>query len=124
MMKRALIIEDDQSHQYIYRLLARKQECLSDIVADGQSALDAIQRTQYDLIILDLKIPALDGFQVLGYLSEHRPDALRRTVVVSALRDKTLDMIRETYGIPVLLKPFDIETVSEYISDMLAAPLA
>lgn len=119
-MKKALIVEDDISHQNIFRLLTRQQDCIADVVDDGNQALARIQSTEYDLVILDIKLPNMDGYQVLEYLSAHEPELLQRTLVVSAIREKALEVIRQLYEVPVIAKPFNLEDMAGGIKSVLS----
>jgi len=84
-MARILIVEDEVR---IASFLARALTSCgfqTDTVGDGPLALKLIERETYDLILLDLLLPGLDGFSVLRRLSEIRPT--QEVLVLSALSD-------------------------------------
>lgn len=118
-MKRALIVEDDIGHQYIFETLVKKYDCVSDVTPDGIEALAYVKTNNYDLIILDILLRSAHGPAILEYLQNHSPDVLSRTVVVSAWRGHDLENITRRYGVPAIRKPFDIDTVKKNISDIL-----
>lgn len=62
---RILIVEDEDRMARTIQSLLKKQNYLSDIAADGEEGLDCILSGIYDLVILDVMLPRLDGFQVL-----------------------------------------------------------
>jgi len=62
---RILIVEDEERMAGTIQSLLKKQNYLSDIAADGEAGLDCILSGIYDLVILDLMLPKIDGFQVL-----------------------------------------------------------
>lgn len=62
---RILIVEDEERMAKTIQSLLKKQNYLSDIAADGEAGLDCILSGIYDLVILDVMLPKLDGFQVL-----------------------------------------------------------
>lgn len=62
---RILIIEDEDRMAKTIQSLLKKQNYLSDIAADGEAGLDCVMSGIYDLVILDVTLPKLDGFRVL-----------------------------------------------------------
>ena len=84
-MARILIVEDEaRIASFLSRALT---SCgfQADTVSDGPLALKLIEKETYDLILLDLLLPGLDGFSVLRRLSESRPN--QEVLVLSALSD-------------------------------------
>ncbi len=64
MARRVLIIEDDREIARLVKLHLRDIHCESDIAQQGQEALDLFQRRSYELVILDLMLPDMDGLAV------------------------------------------------------------
>jgi two-component system OmpR family response regulator len=65
-----LVVEDDRTvGQYVLRGLT-EQGCQTELVADGQEALIAASQASYDLIVLDLRLPGISGFEVLRTLRD------------------------------------------------------
>ena len=78
------------------------------MAADGLEAVLKLGLMDYDVIVLDLMMPHLDGFTFLHTIAEHDPSRLEKVIVTSAASPA---VIRERMrGIPfeVLPKPFDI----------------
>jgi len=84
-MSRILIVEDEaRIENFLRRTLT---SCGYDVasVADGQAALEACTREPFDLVLLDLLLPKVDGFAFLEGLYEVRPE--QEVLVLSALSD-------------------------------------
>jgi two-component system copper resistance phosphate regulon response regulator CusR len=65
-----LVVEDDRTvGQYVLRGL-QEHQFQADLVADGQEALTAATHGNYDLLVLDLRLPGLTGFEVLRTLRD------------------------------------------------------
>ena len=62
---RILIVEDEDRMAKTIQSLLKKQNYISDIASDGEEGLDCILSGIYDLVILDVMLPKMDGFQVL-----------------------------------------------------------
>lgn len=78
---------------------------------DGASALTELKNHQVDIVLLDLSMPAVNGFDVLTYLQKHR-----RSLPVIVMSGMPLEEIQHEIGTlptselpPLLLKPFDME---------------
>lgn len=64
MRKRVLIVEDDQDIAHLVALHLKDIDCEVEAVADGKSGLERAQAGEYDLIILDLMLPGIDGLEI------------------------------------------------------------
>lgn len=84
-MSRVLVVDDEpRIASFISRALAA-QGLGVDSAHDGARALDLATERAYDLVILDLLLPSLDGLDVLRGIMAHRPE--QRVLVLSALSD-------------------------------------
>jgi signal transduction histidine kinase len=83
-------------------------------------AIAAIQRDRPDLLILDLKMPVLDGFGVLNYLLDH-PGAYLPVIVVSIVTEREERLKALTLGAHEFLpRPFDLDELMVRVKTMLA----
>ncbi len=62
--KKILIVEDEESHLRLFRLLFEAKGYLVRGVMDGRTALDALAEERPDLVLLDIMLPKIDGFEV------------------------------------------------------------
>jgi len=69
-MVKLLLLEDDLILQEIIAEYLREQGYAVDTYLDGGKALDAAMTRQYDMLLLDVNVPEIDGFELLGYLRE------------------------------------------------------
>lgn len=84
MNKRILIVEDDADVRLGYHVLLKANGYDTFFAADGFSAVSEARKAQPDLIILDLGLPAGDGFVVLERLRANTHFAVIPVIVVSA----------------------------------------
>lgn len=84
-MAKILLVEDDQSLREVYgtRLLAEGYDIVS--AANGQEGLIDAIRERPDLIITDVMMPNISGFDMLGILKSHPQTAMIKTIVMTAL---------------------------------------
>lgn len=87
---RVLIVDDASGMRTYLRLVLESGGFACTEVADGGEAFDEVLKSTFDLVITDLEMPGMDGFQLLSAISL-LPSARRPPViVVSALLDETL----------------------------------
>lgn len=115
---RILIVEDERDLNYILNKGLRKSGYAVDSAYDGQEALDLYHANQYDLIILDLNLPKIDGLEVLKEMRKN--DLNTKVMILSAQsaieeRVKGLDMGANDY----LIKPFDFRELDARIRTLL-----
>ena len=105
----ALIVEDEiRLAQNIQRVLEREMSFAVDICSDGQEGLSTALLKRYDLIILDLSLPSLDGIEILKSL---RSEGIATPVLILTARSNPSDMVQ---GLDLgcddyLTKPFDMD---------------
>jgi len=63
--RKVLIIDDDQSIRFVLREVLRADGWAVDEVEDGAAVEDQLERQRYDLLMLDLYMPGMNGFEVL-----------------------------------------------------------
>ncbi len=105
--KQILLVEDDQRlSESISRTLTRKGYEVSPVF-DGTAGLQAALGQRYDLVILDVVLPGLDGYAICGELRRQRP---RLPILMLTALDDTEDRLRgfEQGTDDYLAKPFDI----------------
>ena len=105
---RLLLVEDDTMIGQAVLALLRREGYVVDWVQDGAQADTALRGHQYDLVLLDLGLPKLDGLQVLRQLRA-RKDAT--PVLVATARDAVRDRIAglDAGADDYLVKPYDMD---------------
>lgn len=110
---RALIVEDDPAIRRLVEKILLRHGIEVDTTADGRSALDRIQNGRYSVIVLDLMIPELNGFEVIDFIKERNvrtPVAVVSAVSQQALTRLDLDIVKL-----VIAKPFDVDEFSKAV---------
>jgi len=112
-----LVVEDEVSlARAIKRLLEQKGHFV-DVVNDGSSAVDYAEGMSYHLIILDVMLPEMDGFEVVRRL---RRDGVNTPVLMLTARTATADKVTGlNYGADdYMTKPFDTEELLARVNAM------
>jgi two-component system OmpR family response regulator len=116
--ERLLLVDDEDNLRSMLEAALRHHGFEVLPVADGRSALDAAAREQPDLIVLDVMLPDLDGFEVCRRL---RAEGTRTPVLFLTARDSTEDKVRGLTlgGDDYLVKPFSLEELVARVQAVL-----
>ena len=109
MDKSKVLIVDDQNGIRILLMEVFSSEGYETYqAANGKIALDIVKRNVPDLVLLDMKIPGMDGLEILKHIKQINPDI--KVIMMTAYGE--LDMIKEATDLGALMhftKPFDID---------------
>mgnify|MGYP004687932343 FL=1 len=119
-MINVLVVEDDpmvaQLHEHYLSQIKGFQ--LRDIAGTGDAALKLLRQKKYDLLILDIFMPAMDGLQLLAKIRENDYDV--DVIVISAANDK--DKIKQALrlgAVVYIIKPFEFERFNLALNNYL-----
>lgn len=104
-MIKVLIVEDDRSISNLIRATLSDEGYLCTCAYDGKRAADLIETNHYDLALLDIMLPEIDGYELLDYLSPTGTPAIFITAKTS-LKDRIsgLKLGADDY----IVKPFQV----------------
>ena len=117
---RVLIVDDEPNIVLSLQFLLSREGYEIDIARDGESALEIAARTPPDLVVLDLMLPGLDGYEVCRRLRASPATAATKIVVVTA-RAREAERVRglEEGADAYVTKPFStrdlIATVGSFL---------
>jgi CheY-like chemotaxis protein len=101
-----LHVEDDVTLAEMYRLGLEHNGFSVTVVGNGAAALQLLGQRHFDLVLLDMQLPTMDGIELLGELRRHRCNRTLPVAVLSNLdrEEPILDRARELGVIGCLLK--------------------
>lgn len=108
---RVLVVDDDASIRLLVKRALEKHGFFElDVAADGVEALRKLEEEHFDLLILDLMMPRLNGFDVVERLSRTGAEMPKILVMTAAspsvLRDLPVHRVEK-----IITKPFEIQTL-------------
>lgn len=124
MNARIVIIEDNQANLELVKYLLECSGYEVSVARDGQQGVDLVPQVRPDLVVCDLQMPVLDGYQVLTLLRKN-PDVARIPIIaVTAFsmpndRQKVMTAGFDGY----ISKPIDPETFVSQVGAFLPAAL-
>ena len=117
MNQRVLVCEDDRAIRLLLGRVLTRRSLLVECVETGADAVARLRQRPYDLILLDLAMPVLSGYEVVNVIQREQPYLLDRVIVVTA--------VQRAFGerLPVaafLRKPFDLAQFDTTLQQVLS----
>jgi CheY-like chemotaxis protein len=115
----ALIVDDNPDSRRILQVAMGQFDIETELVGDGKAALESIEKRIPDIILLDLMMPRMNGFQVLRHLRESRKTRDIPVIVISSVSNESMLKLPGVAG--VISKPaFSVKELKETVSRVLA----
>ncbi|CAM4069379.1 chemotaxis protein CheY [Bacillus manliponensis] len=114
-----LIVDDQYGIRVLLHEVFQKEGYQTFQAANGFQALDIVNKDCPDLVVLDMKIPGMDGIEILKRIKDINKDI--KVILMTAYGE--LDMIQEAKDLGALMhfaKPFDIDEVRKVVRNELA----
>ncbi len=115
-----LVVEDEAGITQVCQRTLIPEGYQVDTATNGAIALNMLLQEDYDLVIIDLRMPVMDGMQLYQYIEDRRPKLMNRVVfatgdVMSTATEQFLQQTRR----PFLLKPFTPEQLKAMVRQTL-----
>jgi len=106
-----LVVDDDELNRRMMQLLLKREGHLTQCVTNGQEAFDAVKNGSFDMILMDLQMPVMDGVEASRRIREWESDAKHIYIVAltaSYLPERGAELFQA--GIDnYIAKPFDVD---------------
>jgi CheY-like chemotaxis protein len=117
---KVLVAEDVALNQLLIKIILMDFGFEFDIAENGKIAIELLQKIKYDIILMDLQMPEMNGFELLDALQELPADCIGKMaiyIITSSLNEKD---VRKSKEYPILKgyigKPLSFEQVKEVIN--------
>jgi CheY-like chemotaxis protein len=117
-----LLTEDDPSIRALIVAALRRRRVPIATATNGAEALELLRRQKWLVLVLDLMMPAVTGWDVIAWLAAHPERRPKTVVVVSATDRALLQGLDPTVVNAVIFKPFDIGQLAAYVKASCAMP--
>lgn len=117
--KRILIVDDDDPIRALLMTVLRRRGFHADCARNGVEAVELLAACRYSLVVLDLMMPRMNGYEVLDHIGM-MPTATRPFVLVltAGLGLRSFD---SSFVVGTIQKPFDIELLVDTVAGCLIA---
>ncbi|MBK1990026.1 response regulator [Sphaerospermopsis aphanizomenoides BCCUSP55] len=111
---RILVVDDDESIVKVLTQLLTEQNYVVDVAKNGEAGWELVESCEYDLILLDVMLPKLDGISFCRRLRDHKNPVL---VLLLTARDTTTDKLQglDSGADDYVVKPFNVQELAARI---------
>lgn len=113
-----LLVEDQEFNQFVAKRMLELMETTVDIAANGKLAIEKISENDYDVVLMDIQMPVMDGIEATSFIREHMDEPKSKIPIIAltahALKNddkKYMNMGMDGY----LSKPFKSDDLSSII---------
>ena len=115
---RILLVDDEEEFLTVSSRVLRRRNLDVDVALNGVTALDMVDKNQYDIIVLDVKMPDIDGVEVFRIIHEKYPRLPVILLTGHASIDDAFHTSKEGIA-DYLSKPIDMEKMAERIFEVI-----
>ena len=122
-MARLLVVDDDEAMRYSTARLLQLLGHEVEEAADGEEALEMLLGAEFDLVLVDILMPVMDGLETIDEL--RRQGAQVPVIAWTGHQGGRLDYLEAALHIGasgVLLKPFSSQALTTLVEELLAGP--
>ena len=114
-----LFVDDEESLRMLVKNQLQQEGFAVDTADDGDTAVEALKTKIYDLALLDIRMPRMNGIEVLKYIRKNKP--LTRVIMLTAVDDLAIAIEAVKNGAnDYLTKPYDAENLVASIRKVIA----
>ncbi len=114
-MIRVLVVDDEPAIRALVARIVQRAGYQADLARDGAEAIAKLDEAAFQVVVLDLMMPNVDGYQVIDHVRQ-LPGQHPAIILVSAADTAALRKLDGSIVHSVIRKPFDIDVLSDLIS--------
>jgi CheY-like chemotaxis protein len=115
VQKRILVVDDDVEIRNMLAAVLQRHGLTADTAADGEAAADLLRQSQYAVVLVDLMMPRVDGFQLLDLINGREVISPPVVLVVTAADRSTIQRLDAQRIHGIVRKPFDPEEIARLV---------
>ena len=115
-----MIVDDDEEIRNLLRIRLEAEGFSVSMVEDGDKAVEAVQKQEPDLVIMDVMMPNLDGITTLKQMNQMRKEKIP-VVIVTGSSIVWEDEFRMEGARAFMRKPFDSNQLARHVKEILKA---
>lgn len=116
-MNRILVVEDEAAISDLIKISLETQGYKCDCAKDGEVAANYIEKIDYDLVLLDIMLPKVDGYELLDYIKNTKEIPTIFITAQSQIKDKVKGL--RSGADDYITKPFEIEEIIARVEAVL-----
>lgn len=117
-MEKILVVDDEQSLREVLSIMLKRAGYAVTSATDGEEAVELLQKEIFDLVITDLRMPNVDGLEVLKAVKSTSPETVVLIITAFASADSAVEAMKQG-AYDYLTKPFQVDEVQLIIRNAL-----
>jgi two-component system response regulator PilR (NtrC family) len=117
-VEKILVVDDEQSLREVLSIMLKRTGYAVTSVADGEEAIELLNKDIFDLVITDLRMPKIDGMEVLKAAKSASPETVVLIITAFASADSAVEAMKQG-AYDYLTKPFQVDEVQLIIRNAL-----
>lgn len=119
-VKRILVVEDESRIRQVCQRTLTSQGYHVDFATNGATAEDMLMKEDYDLLLIDIKTPVMNGKEFYRNIESRYPKLRDRVIFTTGdvISNDTQDFLKQA-GRPLLLKPFTLDELQAIVRESL-----
>ena len=117
-MEKILVVDDEPSLREVLSIMLKRTGYEVTSVADGEEAVELLHKEIFDLVITDLRMPKVDGMEVLKAVKSASPETVVLVITAFASADSAVEAMKQG-AYDYLTKPFQVDEVQLIIRNAL-----
>jgi len=113
--RQVIVVDDDPGLRTLFIAILERKGFTVDVASDGRAAFSQISRNAYSVILLDLMMPDVNGFELLGRLARECPSLLPRVIVMTGASRRVVQTLDTSCIWGLVRKPFDIDDLVDAV---------
>ena len=115
---RILVVDDEESLREYLSIMLHREGYQVDAAADGAQAVTRLKEFAYDLVISDIKMPRLTGFELLKHIKERTPETVVIMITAFSTTEEAVEAMKQG-AYDYIIKPFKNEEIRLIIKNAL-----
>jgi len=113
-----LVVDDEEFNRYLIENILKNWGIPFDEAVNGQQAVALTRQNKYDLILMDIRMPEMDGYEATEFIMKSNPDQ-KIVALTASSKSVEIQKIKSAGMSAFLQKPFDEEDLVKIILDLL-----
>lgn len=111
---RVLVVDDEPAIRALVAKIVERAGLPVDAASDGAAAIEKLEAHEYAVVVVDLMMPNVDGYELIAYMKRRRQER-PAIIVVSAGESAALRQLDGSMVHSIVRKPFDIDVLGDLI---------
>ena len=119
--KKILVVDDEEDVRLFLAEFISELDFLVDTAGNGDAAFEKAQKTQYDIVLLDVMMPGMDGITCLEKIKKLSPQTV--VIMITALTDDhSMSAAKKRGATQYIMKPFSLNYLETELRNLLRNP--